>query len=131
MKRTVAVMLMCAGMGSCDPRLPSSPDLFVDFGVIDASTTPLSPRGKSFMNGVYDVVQGTGELGTTVVGKWVDNRWCMYSQHDVVFSVCGGGSVGSSIILRGYIRIVRSGSGTRVGLSISTDEGGRELIIWD
>ena len=128
MKRTVAVLLLCAGMGSCNPNLPSSPDLFVDFNAIDFPTTPLNSAGESFMNGVYDVVQGSSELGTPIVGRWVGNRWCMYSQHDVVFSISAGGFLGDSIKLTGYVRFVRSGSGSRVGLNIPGNEGAREVI---
>jgi hypothetical protein len=123
MKRCVFVIVMSVSMGSCDPRLPIGPDVYVDFESIDTPTTPLSETGKSFMNGVYEVVQGQSELGSLVVGKWTRNRWRLFSQHDVVFSVCAGGSLGDSIKLLGYIRAVRSGSGTRVRFNISRNDG--------
>ena len=129
MKHSMVILLVCAGMSSCDPRLPSAPDLNVDFDAIDASTTPLSGTGRSLMNGVYEVAQGESELGNPVVGKWVGNRWCLYSQHDVVFTVCAGGFRGDSITLRGYVRIVRSGKGTRVGLNISGTGGAKDVIL--
>jgi len=130
MKRCAVLILMCVGMGSCDPRLPAG---FVDpdvFEFIDEPTVPLSAAGKSFMNGVYEVVQGSSELGNPVVGRWIGNRWCLFSQHDVVFSVCAGGSSLDSmkIKLLGYVRYVRSGSGIRVRFNISKNEGATEVI---
>lgn len=128
MKRCAVLILMCVGMGSCDPRLPAGyvdPDVF-EF--IDEPTVPLSAAGKSFMNGVYEVVQGSSELGNPVVGRWIGIRWCLFSQHDVVFSVCAGGSSVDSIKLLGYMRYVRSGSGTRVRFLISSNNGAKELI---
>ena len=127
MKR-LAVIFLCSGMVSCDPRLPASPDLFVDFEVIDFPTTPLSPAQQSLMNGVYGVAQGGSDFGDPVVGRWVGNRWCFYSQHDVVFTVSAGGWLGDSIKLRGYVRMVRSGTGSRVRLEIAASDGGTELL---
>jgi glycerophosphoryl diester phosphodiesterase len=128
MKRCVAVILTCIGVGSCDPRLPVGPDLFVDFGAIEALTAPLNDTSKALMNGVYEVVQGSSDLGNPVVGKWIGSRWCLFSQHDVVFSVSAGGSSGDSIRLSGYVRIVRSGSGSRVRLEISSNDGATQVI---
>ena len=128
MKHCVVVIVLCAAMGSCDPRLPVAPDLYVDFEAIDAPTAPLSERSKSLMNGVYEVVQGSSELGNSVVGKWTGNRWGVYSQHDVVYAICAGGSSEDSIKLRGYVRFVRSGSGIRVRLTISSNDGAPEVI---
>jgi glycerophosphoryl diester phosphodiesterase len=128
MKRSVLAILICLGMGSCDPRLPAG---FVDpdvFEFIDEPTARLSDSGKSFMNGVYEVVQGSSELGSPVVGRWIGDRWCLFSQHDVVFSVCAGGSSGDSIKLLGYVRYVRSGSGIRARFIISNNNGATELI---
>ena len=128
MRRRFAVILICAGMGACNPGLPTAPDLYVDFEMIDTPPSPLNPVGKSYMEGVYEVVKGTDELGNAVVGKWIGNRWCLYSQQDVVFSVCAGGSLGDSIKLWGYTRIVRSGSGNRVEFTVSGNDGAREVI---
>ena len=122
----IAIVFVC--VASCNPSLPTSPDLYVDFEIIDAPTSPLSNDGKAFMNGVYQVVQGKGELGNLVIGRWVGNRWCVYTQHDVVFSVCAGGSSGDSIKLIGYTRVVRSGAGKRVQYTVSRDDGAQELI---
>src|SRR5512140_398352 len=132
MRISLSVLLACAVTASCNPSLPTGPDLDMDFNMSDASTTPLNPAGKLMMNGVYEVVQGKGELGNPVVGKWVGNRWCLYSETDVIFCVCAGGSVkNDSIKLWGYQRIVRSGSGTNLRLTISRDEGARALITAD
>jgi glycerophosphoryl diester phosphodiesterase len=128
MKRSLVIILTCAAMGSCDPRLPGGPDLRVDFEEFDSPTTVLSDSGKSIMNGVYVVDQGSGELGNPVVGRWIGDRWCLFSQHDVVFSECVGGSSGDSIRLHGYVRIVRSGSGNRLRLNISSDDGATAVI---
>ncbi len=121
--RSIASFLVLLAMVSCDPHLPSSTDLYVDFEIIDAPTVALADSAKVIMNGVYVVEQGTSVLGDTVVGKWVDRRWCVYSQHEVVFAECAGGFSGDSIKLRGYLRNVRSGSGSRLRLKVLRDEG--------
>lgn len=128
MKRCAFLVLMAVGMGSCDPNLPVGADVYVDFESIDSPTVPLSEVGRSYMNGVYEVVQGQSELGSVVVGKWFRNRWRLFAQHDVVFSVCAGGSLGDSIKLVGYVRAVRSASGTRVRLNIASTDGGAEVV---
>ncbi len=59
--------------------------------------------------------------------RWVGKRWCLYSQHDIVFSEQAGGASGDSILLIGYTRIVRHGTAIYINLSILPDEGGIEL----
>ena len=127
-QRRAAIILICLGMASCDPRLPSEPDLYVDFESIDAPTAVLSDTSRLLMNGVYEVVQGGSELGSSVVGSWIGNRFRISSQHDVVYSITAGGSSGDSIKLRGYMRVVRSGSGSRVRFQVSGRDGAREVI---
>ena len=127
-QRRAAIILICLGMASCDPRLPSEPDLYVDFESIDAPTAVLSDTSRLLMNGVYEVVQGGSELGSSVVGSWIGNRFRISSQHDVVYSITAGGSSGDSIKLRGYMRVVRSGSGSRVRFQVSSRDGAREVI---
>ncbi len=127
-KRRAAIILICLGTASCDPRLPSEPDLYVDFESIDAPTTLLSDTSRWLMNGVYEVVQGSSELGNPVVGTWIGNRFRLSSQHDVVYSISAGGSSGDSLKLRGYMRVVRSGSGSRVRFNVSSSDGAREVI---
>jgi len=127
-RRHTFLVLVCLTAASCDPRLPSGPDILVDFEFIDAPTTPLSDSGKMAMNGVYEVVQGVSELGNPVVAKWAGNRFRIASQHDVVYSISAGGSSGDSIKLRGYMRRVRSGAGGRVRFTVSSTDGAAEVI---
>jgi len=128
MKRIGSLLSLCLVALACDPRLPIEPDLDVDFESIDAPTTPLSEQAKLLMNGVYEVVRGNGLVGNPVVCKWVGNRLCLYAQHDVVYVVLAGGSSGDSIKLRGYLRTVRSGGGTRLRLGIARNDGAADLI---
>lgn len=128
MRRLTLVILMCMGAGSCARQLPTGPDLFVDFRIIETFADTLSSTAKSIMNGVYEVVDGSDVLGNPVVGRWVGRRWCLYSQHDAVYSESAGGASGDSIQLTGYVRYIRSGSGTRVRFTISSNEGGWEIL---
>jgi len=105
-------------------HLPTEPELYVD----DKYTVQLSDSSKSAMNGVYAVNYGKDLLGEEVVGIWKDRKWCMYAKHDVHFLECAGGPIGDLIEINGYIRIVRSGSGQNLNLTISTEEGATELI---
>ena len=109
---------------SCIMHLPTEPELYVD----DKYTVQLSDSSKSAMNGVYTVDYGKDLLGEEVVGIWKDRKWCMYAKHDVHFSECAGGPIGDLIEINGYIRIVRSGSGQNLNLTISPEEGATELI---
>lgn len=130
MRPSLTVLLLCGFLASCNPGLSTGPDIYVDFDLIDSPTTELYSFAKPYMDGVYEVVRGAEELGNPVVGRWVRNRWCMYSEKDVIFCVCAGGFMTDTamIKLRGYERVVRSGSGTRVRFTIAGDDGARELI---
>lgn len=109
---------------SCIMHLPTEPELFVE----DKYTVQLSDSSKSLMNGVYAVDSGKDLFGEEVVGIWKDRKWCMYAKHDVHFSECAGGPIGDLIEINGYIRIVRSGDGQNLNLTISPEEGATELI---
>lgn len=128
MTTRIAVLVLCAGIAACDPRLPVGPDVFVDYDAIDSPTSPLSEAGKQAMNGIYEVVDGQNKLGTVVAGEWHGNRWRLFAQHDVVFSESAGGSLGDSIKLMGSMRAVRSGSGTRIRLTIGRRDGATEIV---
>lgn len=128
MRRIPLCLLLSLGMLSCDPALPSGPDLFVDFDSIDFPMTPLSAAARSCMDGVYDVIQGQNKLGSVVVCAWHANRWRIFSQHDVVFQVCAGGARGDSIKMVGFLRAVRSGTGSRVQFGISVRDGAPDVI---
>ncbi|MBE0572313.1 MAG: hypothetical protein IH618_12290 [Ignavibacteriaceae bacterium] len=122
MKRFTFLFLVI--LNSCLMHLPTEPELYVD----DKYSVQLSDSSKSAMNGVYAVDMGNDLLGDEVVGIWKDRRWCMYAKHDVHFSECAGGPIGDLIEINGYIRIVRSGSGQNLNLTISPEEGATELI---
>jgi glycerophosphoryl diester phosphodiesterase len=112
---------------SCVIELPTAPELNNIFNDIENQTIDLGKNAKSYMNGIYKVIQGSKTLGDEVVGKWVGKRWCLYSRLDVVYSENGGGKSGDFISLAGFLRIVRSGAAHRDSLSIHPEEGGKEL----
>ena len=126
MKKIILIMTVC--LVSCITELPTVPELKIDFRNIMNRTTALSDSTKSRMNGIYEVIQGSEILGKKVVCRWLDKRWCIYSNHDVVYSENAGGSIEDTIILTGYIRVVRSGSGSRIDLSVLPVDGGSELL---
>jgi len=126
MKKIILIMTVC--LVSCITELPTVPELKIDFRNIMNRTIALSDSTKSRMNGIYEVIQGSEILGKKVVCRWLDKRWCIYSNHDVVYSENAGGSIGDTILLTGYIRVVRSGSGTRIDFSILPADGGSELL---
>jgi glycerophosphoryl diester phosphodiesterase len=126
MKKIFIVMTFC--LSSCIMELPTTPELNINLEDIENGTTELKDSTKLKMNGVYEVIHGSEIFGKTVVARWIKNRWCIYSNHDVVFSENAGGSDGDKILLKGYIRIVRSGSGSRINLSILPVDGSSELL---
>jgi len=122
-------ILICLILLSCLSELPTSPEFNINLDDIDLSTLPLADSVKLKMNGIYEVRDGSDLLGDAVVGKWINQRWCLYSNHDVVYSENIGGSTDDSTLeFTGYIRIIRSGSGTRIDLKINPSEGGTELL---
>ena len=122
MKHTLIFLMLI--FSSCLFNLPTEPDFYIN----DTYTIQLTDSAKFYMTGVYSVEEGNGLLGDEVVGIWNDRKWCMYTKHDVLFSESAGGLVGDSINTAGYIRIVRSGSGYNLKLTISPEEGAMELI---
>jgi glycerophosphoryl diester phosphodiesterase len=115
-------------LSSCVLELPTAPELNVNLSDFEVDKIPLSELSKSEMNGVYSVIQGKEILGDEIVGVWVGNRWCFHSKNDVIYSENSGGITGSEIKFTGYIRLVRSGSGYIVDLSIKNNDGAVELI---
>jgi glycerophosphoryl diester phosphodiesterase len=109
---------------SCLMHLPTEPELYVD----DKYSVQLSDNAKLAMNGVYVVSDGNDLLGEEVVGIWKDRKWCIYAKHDVHFLECAGGPIKDLVEFNGYIRIVRSGSGQNLQLTISPQDGATELI---
>ncbi len=121
------LVILSSFIPSCVVELPTSPKYNFDFQNIELRTIAISQIAKSEMNGVYKVIQGTETLGDEVVGRWVGRRWCLYSKQDVVYVEQAGGSLGDSILLSGYSRIVRPGSVFSFNLTVLPSEGGIEL----
>lgn len=128
MKRLIKIIIPLFCLVSCLSQLSTEPDLYDDFEFIDFPPDSLSYSAKTKMNGVFIVKEGNKLLGDSVVGKWVNNRWCLYAKHDVVYAETAGGRYGDSIKLTGYVRTVRYGSGTRIKLNILSTDGAKELL---
>ena len=113
-------------LASCLNELPTEPG-FTTLNVM-AISLPISMR--SMMNGIYKVNNGNDLLGDEVVGRWInDTCWCLYSTHDVVYSKNKCSSIKDSTFeFAGYIRIIRSGTGTNIDLNILSSDGGTELL---
>ena len=114
---------------SCLSDLPTVPDFKFVLDSISVRSVPLEDSIKLIMNGIYQVQDGKDLIGDEIAGKWIRDRWCLYSIHDVVYSESKCSSVKDSTLeFVGYIRIVRSGSGTRIDLKILPSDGGSELL---
>lgn len=124
MKYLICVIMLL--FSSCISELTTEPEF--EIGNIEDQTTPLSDTAKALMNGVYKVEQGSDIFGDVVVGKWIGKRWCLYSNHDVVFSENAGGLSGIQILFEGYIKIVRSGRGASIDMSIQPEDGADSLL---
>jgi len=114
-------------LGSCIAELAPVDELPTDLDRYAQNTTPLDTAQQDLMEGVYRVTDGAELLGPLVSGRWVDDRWCLFAQHDVVLAELAGGFAGDSIRVTGVIRVVRSGRGTPLDLTIHPDDGGRDL----
>lgn len=123
-------ILISFSLLSCLSELPTVQDFYINLESIDLRTTQLEDSIKLKMNGIYEVRVGKDLFGNNLVGKWINNRWCLYSIHDVVYSENKGGlyEEDSSFKFIGYIRIVRSGSGTQTELNIHPSNGAIELL---
>lgn len=110
---------------SCKYDLPVPFQKNVDIKGITEITTYISKDIRDKMEGVYKVETGSEILGKELVAKWIDDRFCLYSSSDVIFSVntgglCHFGSYKGSIIFAGYIYMVRNGSGHHVEFSVDS-----------
>lgn len=117
---------------SCISELSTGPSPVV----IDIVVWPLNESVKQYMNGIYEVVEGKNLFGDRVKCSWVGRRFCIHSEHDVVYSVNSGGfaiivtdtiTVSDSIILSGFARIVRSGAAYNINLYVKPGEGANNL----
>ncbi len=126
MKNLCLVLLLL--LPSCLSDIGTEPELNLNLTLIEHNTVQLSNSSKLFMNGIYKVVSGSELLGKEVAGKWVGNRWCLYSNYDVVFSENAGGFSGQQIIFEGYIRVIRSGKGSTLNMLIKPEDGADSLF---
>ncbi len=120
-------LLLTLLLPSCLSDIGTEPELNLNLASVERSTIQLTDSSKLFMNGIYKVVAGNELLGEEVAGKWVGNRWCLYSNIDVIFSENAGGFSGNQILFEGYIRIIRSGNGTTLRMSIKAEDGAGSL----
>lgn len=120
MQRALIILLLLST--ACVSELAPVPELQYDLEELESTTTPLTQQQRVALDGVYVVEQGTSAFGDTVVGRWIDHRFCLYAIHDVVFAELAGGARQDSIILGGYYRIVRSGRGATFGLGMKADD---------
>ncbi len=120
-------ILLLAFLVGCIAELAPVAELEIDLDRIASETHPLDAQQKAFMSGVYEVVSGADLLGPRVSGRWIDGRWCLFSQHDVVLAEMAGGFASDSVHLTGFVRVVRSGQGITVDLLIAPRDGGQDL----
>jgi glycerophosphoryl diester phosphodiesterase len=127
LKTISVIMLFCISICSCIYELPTSPELNSEL-IITRGRIPVPNRDVQLkMDGKYIVLDGKDLLGNTVACRWIRESWCIHADYDVVYGEFAGGFNDSSLEFNGYIRLVRSGSGSKVSLVINAEEGGREL----
>ena len=76
------------------------------------SASPLANYTRTKMEGVYSVIEGTDVFGSSAALKWsytADGKdttyhLSMYCERQVVYIICEGRKLDSSIILNGYWR---------------------------
>lgn len=122
MKTIIIILLILFCYFGCT-KLPSAPDLKEKIEYFRDSVDELSTNQQELMNGVYEVVNSQ-ELfsGNVIVGRWVNNSFMLYSTNDVIFSENIGGFLKNypdSISFRGYILVVRSGTGDSCTLNMN------------
>ena len=71
-------ILISFALVSCLSDLPTVPDFSLNLESIDLRTITLEDSVKSIMNGIYVVREGKDLLGDKVVGRWINQRWCLY-----------------------------------------------------
>lgn len=128
MKKLIIVIIISISLVSCITQLKSESDLAVDFEFIDSPISQMNRSSMQKMDGLFFVMYGSEILGDKVVGKWIGNRWCLYSLRDAIYSENAGGVSGDSIRFSGYIRTIRSAQGKRVKFRIPSNAGARELL---
>jgi glycerophosphoryl diester phosphodiesterase len=129
-KITPVIFLCLFGLTSCDSLVD------VNYPVIDPDgllnqTIPLPENSKKIMEGIYSVELGQEKFGEQVVLKWSGNNLSIFASKNVSYLVMQGGSIDSAIYFLGYWRHAIS---TDIGvskLSISSDEGGSQILKED
>src|SRR5436190_13489107 len=96
--------------------------LFEDGGFI-TTTTPLPTNVKTKLEGVYSVVTGSDQFGSTVVMKIAGNRISIFTGKNVGYFILQSGSIDSALYLEGYWRYQVNTETGLVSLSIVKNEG--------
>jgi glycerophosphoryl diester phosphodiesterase len=127
MKKLIIIVLSTGFFFACNPDLEV---LVPDFGnnsiLEDTNPLPLETRPK--MDGIYRVIEGSGEFGSQVVVKWSGDYMSIFSEKNAAYFVLQGGFLESVLFFEGYWRFATN---TETGLAqfkISGENGGDYLL---
>jgi len=97
------------------------------FGIMPPAGAPIEDTGKVRLEGVYTVVDGTELFGNTLVGLWLNDRFCLYSGAQVIFFETAGSLQDSTANFNGYYRFIRSDQSGLVFFHVLPADGGSSL----
>jgi len=97
-------------------------------GSILSETTPLDEASKKIMEGVYNIIAGTGRFGDNAVVLWNDDIMSVFYGNGC-YMVLKAGYLDSVIFFEGYWRYAYNNETGLVNFHIKSNEGGRDIIL--
>jgi glycerophosphoryl diester phosphodiesterase len=91
-------------------------------------TTPINPSIKTFMEGVYEILDGNGNFGVEAVVKWSEKYLSIFTERNAGFLVAEGGILDSIILFKGYWRHLQNTNHGTVEFVISSSNGTASLL---
>lgn len=124
---TLTILLLAFPGFSCSRDTVVNVPLFSNGGKL-TNALPIESKQLQLFNGVYNVIEGTDQLGKVVVIKQSGRKLSIFTGKNVALFVLQSGRIDSSLIFEGYWRYSQSQDNGLARFEISADQGGASLL---
>lgn len=126
--KKILCFLMLINLQACFIDLPTEPELNFDDIKLKAGAIVLDTNSQQRMNGIYSVIDGAKIFGKEVVIRFINGKCCIHSNADVVYAECISGYQDDTVLIEGYVRVVRSGFGYYLSLKCNPTKGTNAIL---
>jgi len=130
MRNLLILILSLVLLAACDSNYVLDVPTYGNNSIID-ETNPLTEESKYSIEGIYEVIEGNGIFGDTVVIKSTKDKFSIFGLKNGIYAILDLGYLESLILFEGYWRESRTSNTGLTRLIIGSDEGGEAVISGD